>query len=130
MKKIKPGNCSTCGEKFVEKNWCLNCQRTKLQKDFDKWTSGNQHIDKFIQSSQLNCINSSNYFVWIPFEDLIQVKYLANGGFSAVYYAIWDDYNNKRVLDVVLKRPHNDQVSNPEFLKDQVINIHFCNYYI
>nr|CAG8488528.1 5197_t:CDS:2 [Entrophospora candida] len=120
INKFKSGICSVCNEKFTEKNWCLECQRSKFKKNFDNWSSKNQHIDNFIQSSQLNCINSTNYLVWIPFDDFIQTKYLANGGFSAVYYAVWDDYENGRVRDVVLKRPHNDQISNPEFLKEQV----------
>ncbi|CAG8792066.1 15230_t:CDS:2, partial [Acaulospora morrowiae] len=95
----------------------------KLQKKFSYWTSGNQYIDNFIQSSQMNPLNKNSYLSWIPFDDLIKFKCVAIGGFSAVYSAQWNRFQTDRMdrmVDVVLKRLHNGQITNPEFLRDQI----------
>lgn len=38
-------------------NWCQNCNSKRFQNYFDKWTSGNICIDKFIQEAQLKARN-------------------------------------------------------------------------
>src|SRR5437763_11027256 len=63
---------------------------------FEKWSSGNVYIDKFIQDIQL----SANYYCvleWIPYDS---IEYIAKGGFGKVYKANWIDgwiykWNNK-----------------------------------
>jgi serine/threonine protein kinase len=45
---------------------------------------------------------------------------LANGGFTSVYSGTWDHFETGEMVDIVLKRLHNGQISNPEFLKEQV----------
>ena len=66
-----------------------------------KWISGNKKIDYLIQEMQLK-INSYNdiIFEWIPYNQLIDIKKIGEGGFSEVYLAIWEDgpldYDNSR----------------------------------
>ncbi|CAG8575973.1 26885_t:CDS:2 [Dentiscutata erythropus] len=115
------GVCKTCGTSLSDKAWCRTCEGQKLQKSFSEWTSGNEYVDDFIRNSQTKPLNKECYLSWIPFENLSQVKYMANGGFSAVYRALWDKLENSYLTDVVLKRLHNGCTSDPEFLKEQTI---------
>ena len=62
-----------------------------LKQNFDKWTSGNEFIDRFIQEAQLNAKYNIQILEWIPYNRLESVKYLDKGGFSTVYEAIWLD---------------------------------------
>ncbi|SRR6266498_2555189 len=59
-----------------------------ILKDFNKWTSGNEHIDKFIQDAS---IKSKKQVEWIPYNRLRNIQFLAKGGFSTIYKAIWLD---------------------------------------
>ncbi|CAG8587557.1 9612_t:CDS:2 [Funneliformis caledonium] len=114
------GICLKCGQTLTDYKYCQSCSSKEFQSKFNEWTSEDLCIDKFIQGSQLKSTNNRSYLLWIPFDDLIDVKYLANGGFASVYSAIWDHFETKDMVDVVLKRLHNGQISNPEFLKEQV----------
>ncbi|GES99048.1 kinase-like domain-containing protein [Rhizophagus clarus] len=78
--------CSDC--KIVSFK-CQNCISKILQQD---WTSGNKYIDKFIRESQLEESGVfSNFIEWISYNRLRNIKYLAHGGFSIIYKAIWLD---------------------------------------
>lgn len=72
--------------------WCQHCNSKRLQQNFDKWTSGNKHIDKFIQESQTGR-NYDEVLEWIPYNRLRNIQYLTKGGFSTIYKAIWLDGN-------------------------------------
>ncbi len=85
------GLCSDCNEPNTWFNWCQNCNSKRFQQDFNKWTSGNEFIDKFIQDAQLKARNYREVIEWIPYNRLRNIKYLAQGGFSIVYKAIWLD---------------------------------------
>ncbi|PKK77045.1 hypothetical protein RhiirC2_732872, partial [Rhizophagus irregularis] len=52
-----------------------------MLKDLRITTSGNKHIDEFIQQSQLNAVHYSKYLEWILFEKFQNVTYIADGGF-------------------------------------------------
>ena len=98
---------------FLNNNFKLffiDCEH--LKQNFDKWTSGNEFIDRFIQEAQLNTKYKDQILEWIPYNRLESVKYLDKGGFSTIYEAIWLDgpietwdhdekkwirYNNKKV---------------------------------
>src|SRR4051794_27612271 len=67
------------------------CNAKRFQQDFPNWTSGNKYIDSFIQETQLNAQNCSEILEWIPCDRLRNINYLARGGFSTVYVAIWLD---------------------------------------
>ncbi|CAJ0745136.1 18964_t:CDS:2 [Entrophospora sp. SA101] len=62
-----------------------------FEAEFSNWSSGNQIIDKFIQEIQLNATEWAQYLEWIPYERLVNVHYLAKGGFGSVYSATWLD---------------------------------------
>ncbi len=101
-----------------------------LKQNFDKWTSRNEFIDKFIQESQLNAKHPDHILEWIPYNKLKNIEYLDKGGFSIIYKAIWIDgpikklSNNGRKfirnnnLIVALKRFNISSNLNDEFLNE------------
>ncbi len=120
----KYGLCPECNQPNTYENWCKECYSKKFQQNFGNWTSGNEDIDKFIQESQLNARNFSELLEWIPYNRLRNIKFLAQGGFSTVYKAIWLDglitnwdYEKqdwKRfVYDQDYKDANNPQIKNP-----------------
>ncbi|GBB88755.1 hypothetical protein RclHR1_15340003 [Rhizophagus clarus] len=83
------GVCSDCNQLNTHYNWCQSCNSKRFQQDFNKWTSGNEFMDKFIQDAQLKARNHYEAIEWIPYNRLRNIKYLAEGsGFSIVYKAI------------------------------------------
>ncbi|CAJ0626228.1 11249_t:CDS:2 [Entrophospora sp. SA101] len=84
-------NCPKCNVKNKYLYWCLQCLSQYFQAEFSNWSSGNQIIDKFIQEIQLNATEWAQYLEWIPYERLVNVHYLAKGGFGSVYSATWLD---------------------------------------
>ena len=82
--------CSDCESRSLF-YWCQNCNSKRFQQDFDKWTSGNKYIDKFIQEAQLKAKSNRNVIEWIPYDRLRNIKYFAEGGFSTIYKVIWLD---------------------------------------
>jgi hypothetical protein len=77
---------------------CENtCNSIRFQHNFKNWTSGNNDIDKFIQSTQLLAHeNTSGILEWIPYNRFYDIKYIAKGGFGKVYRAKWiDGHMNK-----------------------------------
>ncbi|RHZ85820.1 hypothetical protein Glove_60g89 [Diversispora epigaea] len=85
------GKCSKCYQDNTGRNWCHHCNSKQFQNEFDKWTSGDREIDKFIQQVQLNANKYQGVIEWIPFGKLANVTYLAKGGFGTVYKADWLD---------------------------------------
>lgn len=84
-------NCLECGKTNTYKDWCQECNSQRFQKDFSNWTSGNKFIDNFIQKSQLRARNNNEVMEWIPYNRFKDIKFLAQGGFSTVFKAIWLD---------------------------------------
>ncbi|RHZ46841.1 hypothetical protein Glove_606g176 [Diversispora epigaea] len=86
-----PGKCIECNQDNTGRNWCNSCNAKRFQNEFDKWTSGDSEIDKFILHIQLNANKHQGILEWIPFDRLDDVTYVAKGGFSIVYKAKWID---------------------------------------
>jgi hypothetical protein len=84
---------SSCSDCIIPKTifWCQKCNSQRFQENFDKWTSGNELIDKFIQEAQLKARKHNEVIEWIPYDRLRNITFLAHGGFSTVYKAIWLD---------------------------------------
>jgi hypothetical protein len=85
--------CKKCGQGYTNEHykWCKPCQINDLDTN---WTSGNEDIDKFIQSAQLNIRGFSETVVeWIPYDQLYNIEEIGKDKF-----AIWKDgpliYNN------------------------------------
>ncbi|RIA85129.1 kinase-like domain-containing protein [Glomus cerebriforme] len=105
------GLCSDCKRPNTSHGWCQNCNSKIFQKDFDKWTSGNKYIDKFIQETQMKAKSKYEVIEWIPYNQIRNIEYLAKGGFSTIYTANWYDY-----ISVVLKSLNNSSNINDDFL--------------
>src|SRR5438045_539452 len=85
------GLCPDCNQSNTGWKWCHNCNSKRFQQNFNKWTSGNELIDNFIQDAQLKERNKNQIIEWIPYNRFRNIQYLAQGGFSIVYKAIWSD---------------------------------------
>ncbi len=85
------GLCPGCNQPNTRDNWCKDCYSKKFQQNFGNWSSGNEYIDKFIQESQLNARISFELLEWIPYNRLRNIQFLAQGGFSTIYEALWLD---------------------------------------
>src|SRR5581483_451821 len=87
--------CPDCNQPYTSssefRKWCQNCNSKRFQQDFNKWTSGNEFIDKFIQDTQLKALDYDQAIEWIPYNRFRNIQYLAQGGFSTIYKAIWLD---------------------------------------
>jgi hypothetical protein len=136
MENNKYGLCPECNKPKTVSLWCNQCNAKRFQQDFPNWTSRNKYIDKFIQETQLNALNRSEVLEWIPYNRLTNIKYLAKGGFSTVYKAIWldgdilnwdynkkqwrriNDYYNFHNTEVVIKSLNNSSNINEEFLNE------------
>ncbi|RHZ75583.1 hypothetical protein Glove_212g209 [Diversispora epigaea] len=81
--------CPECNQKY--NRWCTPCNSKHFQNDFNKWTSGNEKIDKFIQDAQLSANDYSNVIEWIPYDRFKDVKQIGKGGFGTIHYARWID---------------------------------------
>ena len=57
--------------------------------NFSNWTSRDDEIDKLLRDSQCNFKTFGTIMELIPYENLINIKYLAEGGFATVYSASW-----------------------------------------
>src|ERR1051325_8137415 len=83
--------CSDCNQPNKNRYWCQNCNSKRFQQDFNKWTSGSELIDNFIQNAQLKARDNYEVIEWIPYNRFRNIQYLAQGGFSIVYKAFWLD---------------------------------------
>src|SRR5215208_7064777 len=62
----------------------LDMQRGK---DFDKWTSGNNEIDYFIQNTQINAWRNWLVLEWYPWENFAEIEEIGKGGYGTVFRA-------------------------------------------
>ena len=93
MSELCP-DCNQPNTYYVEninESWCRNCNSKRFQRNFKKWTSGNKLIDNFIQDVQLKAEKHYDVIEWIPYNRIRNIQYLAKGGFSTIYKAIWLD---------------------------------------
>jgi hypothetical protein len=70
------------------------CNAKRFEQNFKNWTSGNNQIDKFIQSTQLS--DHNYYYIcqvleWIPYDRFYDIKYITEGKLSKMYKANWID---------------------------------------
>jgi hypothetical protein len=105
------------------------CSSIHFQQNFKNWTSGNNDIDKFIQSTHLSAHNKiSDALEWIPYERFYEIRSIAEDEFG-VYRANWIDGNisywdnanqtwirNKPNIFVVLKILNNPANITSEFI--------------
>ena len=81
---------------------CHVCYKAKGLK-----TSGNKIIDDFIRYTQTNYIKNEGKMEFVPYDQFKNIKFIAEGGFSKIYKAIWiDGYTS---TTVVLKKLNNSK---------------------
>jgi hypothetical protein len=78
---------------YIKCEECNNaCNSIYFQHNFINWTSGNNDIDKFIQSTQLSAHNKvSEALEWIPYNRFYNIRCIADGEFNKMYRANWID---------------------------------------
>ena len=81
--------CKDCSQQCLATLYCEYCVRNYLKAKFSNWTSGNGDIDNLIQTCQMETIIPSKIVEWIPYDNLQNIKYLTEGGFSKIYTANW-----------------------------------------
>jgi hypothetical protein len=87
-KRMEFGRCKECLRIHEDLNGCLSCNPIRFQREFNKWTSGNEDIDRLIQENQLS-VRIHGLLEWIPYYKFTNVNYIAKGGFAKVYSATW-----------------------------------------
>ncbi|UZO10121.1 uncharacterized protein OCT59_001719 [Rhizophagus irregularis] len=124
------GICGECNEPGTGEEWCQPCNAKRFKDNFKNWTSGNKdHIDEFIQQSQLNAVYYKKYLEWIPFENFEDITYITKGGFGKIYSAEWPegcigswDIENQKwrrySRKVALKSLDNSSCISTEFLNE------------
>src|SRR5581483_8148706 len=85
------GLCLNCNQPNTWSNWCKSCNSKRFQQYFNKWTSGNNIIDKFIKDAQIKARNCEEVIEWIPYDRLEKLQVLSENGLSEVHKAIWLD---------------------------------------
>ena len=113
--------------------YCKPCHSAYFCDNFAHWTSGDLRIDELIQNSQLNAEYECELIEWIEYTDLENIEFVAHGGFSSVYKAVWKDgpvsirkaqYDNKFELqrnsntEVAVKKFRNATQMSSEFLNE------------
>ena len=78
--------CPECNQEY-NGVWCTPCNSKHFQNDFNKWTSGNDKIDKLIQDVQQN----ANDYLEIPYDRFKDVNQIGKGGFGTIHHAEWID---------------------------------------
>ena len=111
MNSNEHGLCDECSQPNTGYKWCQSCNSKRFQQEFNKWTSGNKEVDKFIQQFQLDATCSQEVLKWIPYENFEDIEYLAKGGFATVYKAKWKG-------DVVLKFLNDSRGFTTDFLQE------------
>ncbi|CAG8485324.1 16059_t:CDS:2 [Gigaspora margarita] len=134
-RKIIIKKCKTCGKYRHHSNKdssrCVYCNES-LQV-----LSGNKLVDDLIKKSLT--LRLGNRITYVPFEQFTNIKYLAEGGFSKIYKAIWKDgpitgwYSKegcftRKEREIVLKRLNNSENIDSSFLNEAKEKNPFTRY--
>ena len=127
--------CENCQDECLATLFCEHCVRNYLKANFSDWTSGNKDIDNLLQTCQMGSIVPYQVVEWIPYNNLLNIRYLTKGGFSEIYKADWIggsyiewDSKEKQLKRfggqiVVLKRLENVERANRNWLEEVFIKI-------
>ncbi|RIB05358.1 kinase-like domain-containing protein [Gigaspora rosea] len=130
------GTCEHCKRYNTSPAWCQLCDP---QKTTQETRSGDKSIDDCIKEFQFDATAYEKVIEWIPFDRLIDIKFIGKGGFGTVYSSIWLD--GKRVIEgdnsvgyvrfrnkscmVALKTLHGPQQISSSFLNEQLEDISY-----
>ena len=79
------GICPDCKQMNTGYAWCNKCDPGRFLSEGK--TSGNVEIDKLICKAQFQTKDYHINLEWIPFDRLIDIKSIGEGGFASVYSA-------------------------------------------
>ena len=139
--------CENCNQECLATLYCELCVRNYLQANFSNWTSGNNNIDNLIQTCQMETRVPNFVVEWIPYDNLRNIKYLTEGGFSKIYTAEWIDgeyleWDSKKqqltrvggIHVVILKRLENVENANQSWLEEvrnlKVFQMNILSFYL
>src|SRR5215469_12673034 len=88
---VKSHNCSNCDQCKIDKLPCQPCIQEHYQKGYENWSSGNEKIDKLVKYVRPSHVNTILFLEWIPYEKLVDIRYLAQGGYGTISLATWED---------------------------------------
>ena len=79
---------------------CHVCYKVKMVYKYG--SSGNRIIDDFIRHTQINLVNKNGKMEYVPYEQFINIEFIAEGGFSKIHKATWIDgpitgWNSKKL---------------------------------
>ncbi|CAG8811566.1 7835_t:CDS:1, partial [Racocetra persica] len=76
--------CKECNATYNTQDygWCKLCNSKHILNNFNKLSSGDSDIDKFLQTTQLNTDSLERIIEWIPYDRLQDIKYIDKGGFG------------------------------------------------
>ncbi|UZO19968.1 uncharacterized protein OCT59_011230 [Rhizophagus irregularis] len=133
------GICKGCSQVKKIPRWCSSCNSNRLRQDFDRWTSGNDYVDKLIKDNQTSAY-SNHILEWIPYEKFTDLKFIAKGGNAKVYSATWTDgqiekwdyesniWKRSESFEIALKILNNSKDLSEEFLNELKFLKKFFNY--
>ncbi|RGB41336.1 hypothetical protein C1646_685766, partial [Rhizophagus diaphanus] len=87
--KYKRSKCPECNKrrKPLDESHqiCHVCYKIKMVYKYG--SSGNKIIDDFIRYTQINLVNVNGKMEYVPYEQFINIEFIAEGGFSEIYKA-------------------------------------------
>ena len=107
-----------CEKECLATLYCEHCVRNYLKARFSNWTSGNNDINNLIQECQIKTLIPDGIVEWVPYNNLLNVKYLTKGGFSEIYTALNRAFSHLRQLIIIFTRAstNNMNLCNKQFL--------------
>jgi len=139
--KYKKKKCNECNKrrKPLDESHqiCHVCYEVKMKMVYKPKLSGNKIIDDFIKHTQVNLNKKEGKMEFVPYEQFKNVEFIAEGGFSKIYKAIWIDgpiYNldfwvkienvsRQPNYTVVLKKLNNSNNITPKELNEVIYSI-------
>ncbi|KLL04733.1 MAG: hypothetical protein MRERV_13c031 [Mycoplasmataceae bacterium RV_VA103A] len=120
------GRCLECNQLNTGQRWCHPCAEKEWTEDIKNLTR-QEVIKRFIK--QQNLKRWGNGLKWIPYEQFTDIEHLADGGFSKIYKAKWQEnkggkkndegeWEKLNYTDVVLKFLTNSQNITLAFLRE------------
>src|SRR3954447_21693331 len=135
-KRIRCGECNKKRTPLDESHQiCHVCYKTKAV--YNPKPSGYKIIDDFIKHTQINLVKEEGKMEFVPHDQFKNIEFIAEGGFSKIYKAIWIDgpiinYNsNSRYSSetVVLKKLNNSKnITSKELNEVRTIIIIYINF--
>ncbi|CAG8768112.1 7927_t:CDS:2 [Gigaspora margarita] len=126
--------CDECYEYHYNQHnpsfYCQPCNTKRFRLEFDKWSTGNNNLDRLIQKSHIKSKKVFELLEWIPYSSLKDITRIAQGGFSTVYSAVLVDgpmqrfdlskrqWSRAGVSRVIFKEFHNSKDSSFQFLEE------------